>query len=502
MPILFRKYKFVLIPLLMVLVFDLSLLVINFSLSAQLEISANNINIAGRQRMLSQMIVKTVALINIHSLNDARVQKEQAELQDALNLFNQTFSAFLEGGFATSASGDVITVKKLDDPKAIAILQQAKTIWTPLQRDLDNLFISNTYSGDDLTRLINALTDKNTELLGLMNDLTNYLEKDARQKTYFLRGLQILIICLVFLSFIVASFRLYRRENYYDNLMEKTTDVVISIDLKTAQLTFVSSSVADLLGHDANYYLGKPASLFFSGEAHYVLSQILKHIEVAGTLEHSRCEIQLQKQDGSIIVADMVMQLLTSADGRSQELAADIRDISERKQAEVALAELAHKDVLTGLATRSLFYELVEHALRLAKRDQEYLALLFVDLDDFKAVNDNFGHDVGDIVLKTAANRIVSCLRESDSACRLGGDEFVVLIEHVDKPEEMKNLATKIVEAISEDIPVDDMQCRVGASVGIALYPQNGSDIDALIKSADKAMYKVKNTGKCTVLFA
>ncbi len=502
MQIIIRKYKFILVPLLMVLVFDLSLLLMNFHISAQLEVSANNINIAGRQRMLSQKIAKSVALIKIHSQYDStRYRDDRQELLAAVNLFNQTLNAFTNGGSAISASGDIITVEKLVNTEAASILHYAKTLWAPLHSELNKLVTADHYTDHDLTKLVDALTDKNIELLSLMNDLTNYLENDAKQKTYFLRGLQTIVICLVLLSFIVASIRLYRREMYYDNLMEKTTDVVISIDVKTARTTFVSSSVTDLLGNSTSDYLGKPASLFFAKESKIVLSQIIEHIELTGELEQPRCEIKLQKHDGSIVIADMVMQILISEDGHSKELGADIRDISERKQAEVALAELAHKDILTGLANRSLFYELVAHSLSMAKRDNKKLAIMFIDLDDFKAINDNFGHGVGDVVLTAVAERITSCLRESDSACRMGGDEFVVLLENIDKREEIEVLANKIVNAISEVIVVGDRNCYVGASVGIALYPEHGLDIETLMKKADNAMYHVKSTGKQAVSF-
>ena len=267
--------------------------------------------------------------------------------------------------------------------------------------------------------------------------------------------------------------------------MVKTTDIVIGVDVKTALTTFVSGSVVELLGFDQQHYLSKPASLFFLKGSKSTFSEILEAVDNTGELPTNRCEVRLLKRDGSTLVADIVMQVALSENGKNLEVTAAIRDISERKAAEVILTELAHKDELTGLPNRIVFYELAEHALNVAKRNKTRVAILYVDLDKFKPINDTYGHDVGDEVLRTAASRITACLREG----------------RVDE-EGVTRLAENIIKSVSSTITINDYSCQVGASIGVAIYPDNGVNIDVLTQRADKAMYQVKKSGRNNLSFA
>jgi GGDEF domain-containing protein len=178
------------------------------------------------------------------------------------------------------------------------------------------------------------------------------------------------------------------------------------------------------------------------------------------------------------------MSVNQSERGNSQELSADIRDISERKKAELKLENLALKDPLTGLANRHAFMSIMEHAQNKANRTQHKMAVLFIDLDGFKTVNDDYGHDAGDAVLIAMANRMQHCLRQADHISRMGGDEFMVLIEDVSQP-----------------YVYEGVQLRLTASIGVAMYPDDHQDIAELIKMADKAMYQAKHAGKNAVRF-
>ena len=181
-----------------------------------------------------------------------------------------------------------------------------------------------------------------------------------------------------------------------------------------------------------------------------------------------------------------------------------------RKAAQEQLQQLAHFDYLTGLPNRNLFNQLLAHALEKAKRRETRLGLLFIDLDGFKQVNDRFGHDAGDHLLATFAERLGASLRSSDIvarpgsaevAARLGGDEFVVLIEDVNDPSELEIVAQRILEAAAKPFDLAGAEGRVGASIGIGIFPDDGTDLDALVKSADAAMYAAKQAGKNTVRF-
>jgi diguanylate cyclase (GGDEF)-like protein len=160
------------------------------------------------------------------------------------------------------------------------------------------------------------------------------------------------------------------------------------------------------------------------------------------------------------------------------------------------LENLAHYDSLTGLANRFYFNQTLTHAISLANRHEYKIALLFIDLDGFKKVNDDYGHEAGDIVLKEVAKRIKECLRVVDTVGRLGGDEFVVLIEKETGMDSISTVATNIIDAINKPIIINDIPVGVGISMGIAICPDSGKDIGSLMKNADHAMYKIKQTGK------
>jgi diguanylate cyclase (GGDEF)-like protein/PAS domain S-box-containing protein len=171
-------------------------------------------------------------------------------------------------------------------------------------------------------------------------------------------------------------------------------------------------------------------------------------------------------------------------------------DISELKASQRQLQALAGNDALTGLPNRRVFDDRLEHAIHRTTRSDEGIALLFIDLDGFKPINDTYGHDVGDLVLKSVAERLQGCVRSSDSLCRLGGDEFVVIIEGADSANDAERVAARIVEACGRPFAIREHTLRLSASVGIAVRGVDGDDAASLLKSADRAMYTAKETKK------
>ncbi|MEG4047094.1 CHASE2 domain-containing protein [Microcoleus sp. Pol17_C1] len=180
-----------------------------------------------------------------------------------------------------------------------------------------------------------------------------------------------------------------------------------------------------------------------------------------------------------------------------------IRDITERQLRANALeqknAELSHQayhDALTGLPNRQRFYECLHRSLEIASSTQELVALLFLDLDGFKSINDNLGHNVGDLLLKTVASRLKKCLRGSDTISRLGGDEFTVILPAIPGREEAAKVAEKICDAIMQPFILEENTVSVTTSIGISLYPIDGQEPEILVKNADVAMYRAKERGK------
>lgn len=178
-----------------------------------------------------------------------------------------------------------------------------------------------------------------------------------------------------------------------------------------------------------------------------------------------------------------------------------VRDITERKLAEQKIEHLAHHDYLTGLPNRALFMDRLQQSIALAERRQYKEAVLFLDLDGFKGINDSLGHDVGDLLLKEVATRLNKCIRTSDSVARIGGDEFTIILNNIALAEEASIIANKIIADLSEPFTLNDQPCKIGCSIGIAIFPDDGLNTAALLKMADEAMYLSKQRGKNTFTF-
>jgi len=173
-----------------------------------------------------------------------------------------------------------------------------------------------------------------------------------------------------------------------------------------------------------------------------------------------------------------------------------IRDITEIKQNEENLKYHAYFDSLTEIPNRTLFLDRSEIALNQAKRSQESMAIIFIDLDEFKVINDTLGHEAGDIILKTVSKRFINCARKSDTVSRRGGDEFTILMPRINDIQDAVKLAERILESNKSAISINDKMVFPKTSIGISIFPQDGNNIDTLINNADKAMYSAKNSGK------
>ena len=213
-----------------------------------------------------------------------------------------------------------------------------------------------------------------------------------------------------------------------------------------------------------------------------------------------RAEFRFLLKDGSIHHIESQGNVVHDASGKVSKVVVVSRDVTERMKIEEKLRHLSYHDMLTGLPNRLLFSDRLKQAIATAKRDKIHIvSLMFMDLDNFKEINDSFGHAAGDLVIKEVASRIQDCLRESDTAARMGGDEFVILLPAIEAPDDAMIVAKKIRHALCQPIDLGNHGLTVSTSIGIAVYPEHGSEEETLLKHADAAMYHAKESGRDTV---
>jgi len=212
---------------------------------------------------------------------------------------------------------------------------------------------------------------------------------------------------------------------------------------------------------------------------------------------------RLIRPDGEIRYVHESAEVHHDSEGRPTRMIGTVQDITEHKRAERALREkdahlehIAYHDILTGLPNRALLFDRLVHASSRADRNGNQIALMFIDLDRFKTINDSLGHAVGDALLQQAATRLQQLIRASDTVSRLGGDEFMILLEDLDDGKKAAIVAEKIIRALAQPFGFEGHQLYVSSSIGISLYPQDGCDAETLMKNADAAMYRVKDSGR------
>jgi diguanylate cyclase (GGDEF)-like protein/PAS domain S-box-containing protein len=225
------------------------------------------------------------------------------------------------------------------------------------------------------------------------------------------------------------------------------------------------------------------------------LANVQRLLDGSGTSYHM--EKRYIRKDRQVVWTQLTSSVIRDAAGAPLYLVAQIEDITDRRRSREQIQQLAYFDVLTSLPNRRLLKDRLKQSLAQAKRYKRSMALMFLDLDNFKQVNDTLGHDMGDELLKVVADRLQACVRSMDTVCRQGGDEFIIVLAEIAHPEDAAVVANKIINAINEPVSLNGNEVHITTSIGIAMYPVNGTD-DAkeLMKKADKAMYETKNKGR------
>jgi diguanylate cyclase (GGDEF)-like protein/PAS domain S-box-containing protein len=301
------------------------------------------------------------------------------------------------------------------------------------------------------------------------------------------------------LTVALESIEIQARLHMFRLALESTQAAAFITDHR-GMIQWANPAFAELCGYPTEEILGSRPSLFNSGihQGSYfahIWNKILAGHEWSGEYVNRR------KNGTTYRVHQTITPILSDAGDLTHFVAVN-EDVTNAYEERKEIERLAHYDIVTNLPNRRVFLDLLAHAIPRAKRDEQCLAVLFLDLDAFKAVNDTYGHAIGDELLRLVAVRLKDQVRESDTVARLAGDEFTILLTTIHSAEDAALVAAKVVEAIGAPFLIEGHSVQVGVSVGIALYPPHGTTTEALINAADMAMYEAKSSGGLNYAFS
>jgi diguanylate cyclase (GGDEF)-like protein/PAS domain S-box-containing protein len=448
------------------------------------------VNVAARQRALAERYVKDELLV-------AEGLPAQPE-EDAAQLRTNA-DALLHGGSVIAVQGadeDVHIHIASGDPRVIAKLDAERLLIERLIASGSRLQnMRPDYPGYEAQTL--ELRVIGAELSSISNDAVGQMTRNT--EAAFLR-LETLGIALGILGALVAiSMGLLlrragaQRSAQFRSLVHEASDVITLVD-PAGRIRYQTPSAGRLVGVPPDELLGMSyMDLVDANDRDHVHAVLADVAESHGKV--ATAEYRLRHTDGSSRYVESIVSNLI-ADPTVHGLVLNTRDVTDRKRLEDELAHQAFHDSLTGLSNRALFRDRLDHALARAARHDQGVAVILLDLDGFKTVNDGLGHDVGDQLLVSVGGRIHDSARTSDTVARLGGDEFAILLE--DDPDEARATATagRLLASLVAPFSVGTREVFIGASIGIAVSGEGSADTDALIRNADTAMYAAKANGK------
>jgi|GEM_PF-479259 len=275
-------------------------------------------------------------------------------------------------------------------------------------------------------------------------------------------------------------------------------DAVLTTDI-LGNVTYLNLAAETLTGWSRDDALGRPLIEVFniieSDTRQAVANPAKRAIEEDKTVELTK-NCVLVRRDGTESAIDDSSAPIHNREGHVIGAVIVFHDVTEERAMALKMSHLAMHDALTGLPNRVLLTERLHQAIGLARRNRKQIALMFMDLDHFKKVNDSLGHVVGDRLLQLVAKRLVACVRTTDTVCRQGGDEFVILLPEIEQPHDAAQVAAKLLDALAEPQQIDGNELHIALSIGISVFPDDGQTVDAMMIHADNAMYEAKERGR------
>jgi diguanylate cyclase (GGDEF)-like protein/PAS domain S-box-containing protein len=270
--------------------------------------------------------------------------------------------------------------------------------------------------------------------------------------------------------------------------------ISVLISDRTGVIEYVNPKFCEVTGYSPQEAIGNTPRILKSGTHPAQFYRDLWATILSG--REWRGEFHNRNKDGSLIWELASISPVFDEYRSITHFVGVKEDISELKRLQKELGEMAHSDDLTGLPNRALFMDRLGQVMIYAHRNLSRFALLFIDLDGFKVVNDRYGHQAGDEVLQEAARRLMGCVRKTDTVARIGGDEFIIILSDLKHWEEPAVVARKLLEVFGSPFRTGEVLCRIGVSIGVSIYPDDAAEAPNLISCADSAMYAAKEAGK------
>lgn len=456
-----------------------------------------------RQAVLDQMVGLSIIKVKIYNL-------------EGLTLFSTEASQIGEDkstneGFLSAASGNVAS--ELTHRDTFSAFES-----TIENRDVISSYVPIQMGGND---------DLVVGVFEVYDDVTPLLESIENTQRNVTIGISLLFTLLYTVLFFIVKRADIIIQNHQSGLMlrekellEDQNSLEIRVQERTVDLmeseekfkSYIENApigifVSDEMGNVVD--VNKAAQNIIGFSRNDLLNMTL--IDIVGAEDHQRARKEFDKfnksggitTELSIINKDGVLNYWTvdAVKLSGNRFLGFVSDITERKLAEKQLHHLVTHDALTNLPNRDLLIDRLNHAIGLAKRNKTLVAVIFMDLDNFKRVNDAYGHDQGDWLLKEYTQRITSILREGDTVARISGDEFVIVLENIDSQEDIIPILEKLTQLISEPFTIDEVEVFITASMGISFYPSDGENSELLLQNADLAMYKAKKNNEETYQF-
>jgi diguanylate cyclase (GGDEF)-like protein/PAS domain S-box-containing protein len=448
------------------------------------------VNIAARQRALAEDYVESVIL---------KSQGYAADPDDGAHQLLMNADALLHGGDVTAVQGadaDVTIPVASKDERVIAKLEEEQRLIEALTEN-GTVLLSMRPDDPGYDDQLLRLRVSGAQVASISSDAVGQMTLDTEAAFSWLVRVSIALGVLGAVLALAMGFLLRRegarRASRFRSLVDNASDVISVLDPKHT-IRYQTESGGRLLGVPPDQLLGTSYLDVVHPDDRDHLAALFTGLTTSDD-RTATAQYRVHTDDGGVRHVESITTNLVDEPG-IRGLVLNTRDVTERKKLEDELAHQAYHDSLTGLSNRGVFREMVEHALTRSRRNNTRLAVLILDLDGFKTVNDSQGHDVGDQLLVEVAARLKACARASDVVARLGGDEFAVLLEDGVNEVSAKGMARRLLDELTMPFEAGGRELFVGASVGIAFNVDEATQPDTLIRNADTAMYAAKATGK------